>query len=1016
MTFSYGDYNDELDHTLKAEEENTNSLFLFANNNTGTAENLGNYRLYDMKIEGDSEGVESGVDYVDCLIGDTASYINTGITVSTGYKIDVIFMTTVEYHKRNGGFHYDCIYGASNPLYYSYDNSNGTSVGLINYNIGVRDNDSGGDGYASYPIKNNCLNKKYTLSRTLVNVSNRFPIYIFANNNSVDNIEFVESICDNTVRIYDFKIYDTEENLLIHLRPCLDTSKVPCMYDEVTKRYFYNRGTGTFGYKKKLRDFQPVLDKNNVPCLMDKINKKYYYAKNGNAFNCREQIGYRAVSYLQGDGNSYINTNIIPNSNTKVVVDAYSTLEDCFNGKCLFGANINFLSYSFQTSTRWLYVGKLGNKQSVGDNSLSESTFVGKHTIIIDLLDTTNVINIDGTNYGTNSGTSTACSVPILLWNTYSYQNSIFSEENLSTAKIFSFKIYQSDELVFDGVPALDTNNVPCLYDKISKQLFYNQGAGTFSYGIEELECPPVNYVEYAKRIGAMQYAIKTKNPNGLITEDTLIKCKIYIGNLDKNNTIYQTVGSYNMYNTSLSFYTDNNKYFRIRLLGSKYDIHLNDYESLLNANEFMFEISSTEIRINDEIITPEWDVSFTQGTFTQPITLFQSIGYQGNYIGSSVIGTKIYYLTFETNGEVVIDFRPALDENNILTMYESVDNIYYYFDNVDTFSYEGELRTPITYIESNGTQYIDTGVVPTDNTDINMVCRSTNVTPYIKDGLILNLDGINNTTNGHDSSTTVWEDLSGNGLNFNLNNITINDDSMSFNGTTSYANIQDIKLWKTIANNTTEYDVELCLKFNNSESYQPIISSNYGLINVAKFVKYLQFKSTNFGLNLSSILGNDNWSKYDKFTISCNMNALLGYFNTTNYTLESTNDSISPPTSDNFSIGTRLTGESYWFHGDIYSIRIYNRHLTDEERLYNHSVDVKRFNVTTDVMTINTDNYIMNELATDNTYKYNATDTTVEPNLTASTGATLTLGATNLAYLTEEEIEQATNDGWTLE
>ena len=706
MAFSYGDYNDGLDHTLKAEEEeNTDSLFLFANNNAGTAENLGFYRLYDMKIEGDSEGVTEGIDYVDCLIGDTASYINTGITVSTGYKIDVIFMTTVEYHKGkgNGNLHFDCIYGASNPLYYSYDNSNGTSVGLINYNIGVRDNDSGGDGYTSYPIKNNCLNKKYTLSRTLVNVSNRFPIYIFANNNSINNTAYAESICDNTVRIYDFKIYDTEENLLIHLRPCLDTSKVPCMYDEVTKRYFYNRGTGTFGYKKKLRDFQPVLDKNNVPCLMDKINKKYYYAKNGNTFNCREQIGYRGVSYLQGDYNSYIdtglranemhgytieiqykrvtdysrgnqlvfgssrggfdssevnchlrynyygypqglsysdevsnaiynpsvstiinatftintpsstssfylfagnsndspigtcdatiyywkiydtnsnlvqhlvpaldsnnvpcmydkvsqqffynqgagtfsygieeldgatdtytpityiesngtqyidtgvvptdntdinmvcrackeytkveyiqgdgaswlNTNIIPNTSTKVVVDAYSMFSDSPNGVPLFGAVVEFLSYSFQTTGKWLYVGKLGSKYNVGHNDLDSSIFEGRHIISIDLSDTTNIVNVDGINYGECTATTTECSKPILLFNQYDrWGNTVL--DTLSTAKIYSFKIYQLDELIFYGIPALDSSNTPCLYDKVSQQFFYNQGEGTFTVG-----------------------------------------------------------------------------------------------------------------------------------------------------------------------------------------------------------------------------------------------------------------------------------------------------------------------------------------------------------------------------------------------------------------------------------------------------------------------------------------------------------------------------------------------------
>ena len=59
---------------------------------------------------------------------------------------------------------------------------------------------------------------------------------------------------------------------------------------------------------------------------------------------------------------------------------------------------------------------------------------------------------------------------------------------------------------------------------------------------------------------------------------------------------------------------------------------------------------------------------------------------------------------------------------------------------------------------------------------------------------------------------------------------------------------------------------------------------------------------------------------------------------------------------------------------------------------------------------------YILNGLQLDTTYKYNGTDTTAQPNLTASTGATLTMGSRNIAYLTEAEIAQAVLNGWTIQ
>ena len=59
---------------------------------------------------------------------------------------------------------------------------------------------------------------------------------------------------------------------------------------------------------------------------------------------------------------------------------------------------------------------------------------------------------------------------------------------------------------------------------------------------------------------------------------------------------------------------------------------------------------------------------------------------------------------------------------------------------------------------------------------------------------------------------------------------------------------------------------------------------------------------------------------------------------------------------------------------------------------------------------------YILNKLQLDTTYKYNGTDTTAQPNLTASTGATLTMGSQNIALLTEAEIAQAVLNGWTIQ
>ena len=49
--------------------------------------------------------------------------------------------------------------------------------------------------------------------------------------------------------------------------------------------------------------------------------------------------------------------------------------------------------------------------------------------------------------------------------------------------KLHSARIYDNDILVRDMIPVLDYNGVPCMYDKVTDQFFYNAGTGQFIAG-----------------------------------------------------------------------------------------------------------------------------------------------------------------------------------------------------------------------------------------------------------------------------------------------------------------------------------------------------------------------------------------------------------------------------------------------------------------------------------------------------------------------------------------------------
>lgn len=48
--------------------------------------------------------------------------------------------------------------------------------------------------------------------------------------------------------------------------------------------------------------------------------------------------------------------------------------------------------------------------------------------------------------------------------------------------KLYSFKVFKNDILIQNLIPCLDDNDVPCFYDRVDKQTYYNRGTGTFEY------------------------------------------------------------------------------------------------------------------------------------------------------------------------------------------------------------------------------------------------------------------------------------------------------------------------------------------------------------------------------------------------------------------------------------------------------------------------------------------------------------------------------------------------------
>ena len=111
----------------------------------------------------------------------------------------------------------------------------------------------------------------------------------------------------------------------------------------------------------------------------------------------------------------------------------------------------NGVGFIFDTNTKYKCAQK-GNKAWVDDvqliNTFTDVTFTIPQTVVL---------------FGRNSATS--------------------GIGGLMPCTIYGVNFYDaSNTLIHQFVPCLDDNNVPCMYDRVGEQTYYNGGTGTFNY------------------------------------------------------------------------------------------------------------------------------------------------------------------------------------------------------------------------------------------------------------------------------------------------------------------------------------------------------------------------------------------------------------------------------------------------------------------------------------------------------------------------------------------------------
>lgn len=187
--------------------------------------------------------------------------------------------------------------------------------------------------------------------------------------------------------------------------------------------------------------------------------------------------GYTQLNYIQSTGTQYIDTGIMPNQDTVMIVKmaflgtAFDNIAGARNSSN-DGTNRCGLVTFGATSK----IGALFGTASI--QAINIDTEVHEYT-----LDKTGLM-IDGTSYGDAYSGSFSCTYPITLFAWNNGADGIVKNKS----QIYGCKLYSGSTLIRDFTPCKNPSGEVGLYDYVTKAFYGNVGGGSLPDGYTELE------------------------------------------------------------------------------------------------------------------------------------------------------------------------------------------------------------------------------------------------------------------------------------------------------------------------------------------------------------------------------------------------------------------------------------------------------------------------------------------------------------------------------------------------
>ena len=500
------------------------------------------------------------------------------------------------------------------------------------------------------------------------------------------------------MRLYEFRMgtySNDKEDISLHLLPCLDASSRPCMFDMKSGKTYYNNGTGEFLVGEII-----IEETFDIP---DRFKK---------------------VEYLQSktyaEGTYFIDTGVKPNQNIGFYIDFEMLNESSANTAfCIFGSRNASSNKDFQLSRYSNGILRFGTNHQI-------ATPFNRHNRYKSSLKNGVYTHVDGTTY----------TLPSTPWDG-NYTIYLFSLNNANSciqggaSRIFRFKLYDGDNLIKDFIPAYDTYKASfCMYDLINKKPHYVEGSGVFESDYDPQRSPikhhgilhklPEGFTKLKYLISNGYQYIDTNyiptNETGYYVEGQgYTTSETYYFGLRENTSTNSRIYACATPNVNWGWMT----YGTLTNAAANLRQETKFYHNFLNSRVSKATINETDFTYN----LPELD-------FTPTLNVYL-FNYNNAGVPHAACGLKGRIDTFliSEGDQIVRQFIPCLDENDIPCMYELYTGTVHYSQGSSQFSYPRKYTndpinlpagyTKCVYLQSNGTQWIDTEVIPTDDTGV---------------------------------------------------------------------------------------------------------------------------------------------------------------------------------------------------------------------------------------------------------------------------------------------------------